>query len=312
MTATLHQLVLLFVTVSCLGGRCCLADFRTASSPKTAENEIDVYSRHVHSKSPASQIQDEVDILKLMNVSGRDQGISVVPGPISRYAAYKFRLPYENVPLANSSVITSAMSSTAGFTVVFVYRQQKYNLGTLISVHSPGRLTPWFQLTSNSKTNMLSLKYRAADDAAGAGRLHQVDWSLPSHHRKSPLAAWIWMSLSVDVSTSTLRLDLDCLPSRFEALLKGSNNQANPNSRQQQQMLQHQHQTGVTATSMKHSKIGFPADSLVYFRQEPGRKKKFLGSMQVAKILPYVTQDRLWNCLHISEHQAPQHRKPMV
>lgn len=298
------------VAVSCLGSRCCLA-FRTSSSPKAsadAENEIDVYSRHVHSKSPASPIQDEVDILKLMNVSGRDQGVSVVPGPISRYAAYKFRLPYENVPLANSSVITSAMSSTAGFTVVFVYRQQKYNLGTLISVHSPGRLTPWFQLTSNSKTNMLTLKYRADDSNSGAGRLHQVDWSLPSHHRKSPLAAWIWMSLSVDVPSSTLRLDLDCLPSRFEGLLRGNNNNnqaTNPNNSRQQQ-------GAVTVSNVRQSKIGFPGDSLVYFRQEPGRKKKFLGSMQVAKILPYVTQDRLWNCLHISEHQAPQHRKPMV
>lgn len=129
-------------------------------------------------------VSDEVDIIKLINVSSQDQGVSLVEGPIRKFPAYKFRLPYGNVPLLNSTAVTAAMNNPNGFTVVFLIRQQKNNLGTLVSVNSPGRLTPWFQLTSNSKTGSLTLKYRVQ----GSNRLRQIDWGLPKHHRKSPLA----------------------------------------------------------------------------------------------------------------------------
>ncbi|CAH1371316.1 hypothetical protein MTP99_012804 [Tenebrio molitor] len=257
----------------------CLPGLTAASHPR--ENELDSHETHpINPKSPASILHDEVDILKLMNVSAKDQGVSLVEGPITNFPAYKFRLPYGNVPLPNSTVVTTAMNSPEGFTVVFLYRQQKNNLGTLISVNSPGRLTPWFQLNSNSKMGVLMLKYRMETSA----KLRQMDWELPKHHRKSPLAAWTWLSVSVDFTTGIVRLDLDCQPSRFESLTPGND----------------------------QSHIRIPQDSLVYFRQEPGRKKKFLGSMQVAKVLPYVQQERLWTCVEISSNLAPQFRKPLL
>ncbi|KAJ8960373.1 hypothetical protein NQ314_006063 [Rhamnusium bicolor] len=157
----------------------------TAVNP--SENEIDNYAHntfHQNPKSPASVLFNEVDIIQLINVSAKDQGVSLVEGPISKFPAYKFRLPYGNIPLPNSSVVTTAMNNPNGFTVVFLIRQQKNNLGTLLSVNSPGRLTPWFQLTSNSKTGTLTLKYRVQ----GSNKLRQIDWGLPKHHRKSPLA----------------------------------------------------------------------------------------------------------------------------
>ncbi|XP_044254503.1 kielin/chordin-like protein [Tribolium madens] len=257
----------------------CLPGLTTASHPR--ENELDSHETHpINPKSPASVLHDEVDILKLMNVSAKDQGVSLVEGPITNFPAYKFRLPYGNVPLPNSTVVTTAMNSPEGFTVVFLYRQQKNNLGTLISVNSPGRLTPWFQLNSNSKMALLMLKYRIE----GSPKLRQMDWELPKHHRKSPLAAWTWLSVSVDFTTGIVRLDLDCQPSRFESLTPGND----------------------------QSHISIPQDALVYFRQEPGRKKKFLGSMQVAKVLPYVQQQRLWTCVEISSNLAPELRKPLL
>lgn len=54
--------------------------------------------------------------------------------------------------------------------------------------------------------------------------------------------------MSVDFRTGTIRLDLDCHPSRFEPLTPGK----------------------------EHERITIPEEALVYFRQEPGRKKKFL------------------------------------
>jgi len=244
------------------------------------ENELLGFSSRHKINSPAAEIHDEIDILKLMNVSAKDQGVSLVEGPIPKYPAYKFRLPYENVPLSNSSAIIDGMSSRHGFTAVFLYRQQKNNLGTLISVNSPGRLTPSFQVNSNMKTNMLTFKYILS----GSPKLHQIDWKLPTYHKKSPLAGWIWVSLSIDYDLATVRLDLDCEPSRFESL----------------------------SVRKAKARISVPQDSLVYLRQEPGRKKKFLGSMQVAKILPYITEQRLWNCMHISNNLSSRHRKPLV
>lgn len=35
------------------------------------------------------------------------------------------------------------------------------------------------------------------------------------------------------------------------------------------------------------------------------------GSVQVAKILPYVTEQRPWSCMQISQNTAPEFRKPI-
>ncbi|KAL1509121.1 hypothetical protein ABEB36_003911 [Hypothenemus hampei] len=248
------------------------------------ENEVDHLdsNSHPYPKLPASEMPLEVDILKLINVSHKDQGVSFVEGPIKNFPAYKFRLLYGNVPLKNSSKVIESMNNPRGFTVVFLYRQQRHNLGTLLSLNSPGRLTPWFLLTSNLKTGILTLKYRLKN----SNKMNQIDWNLLKSHRKSPLAAWHWLSLSMDFQDGLIRLDLDCSPSAFEPI--------------------------PLKIHGEPVKIGFPKDALVYFHQEPGRKKKFLGSMQVAKVLPYVTQKRLWNCAEISENLEPQLQKPQL
>ncbi|XP_044748450.1 kielin/chordin-like protein [Coccinella septempunctata] len=246
------------------------------------DNEIDdgIQRIPLQPKSPAVELPGEVDILTLMNVSDKDAGVSLVQGPIHQFPAFKFRQPYGNVPLLNSSEVRSAINNFNGFTVVFVYRQQKNNMGTLLSVNSPGRLTPWFQLNSNSKTGLISLKYKLNSSE----KLRQIDWVSPRQQRKSPIAAWTWLSLSMDFNSDLVRLDLDCLPSRFESI-KFRNS---------------------------YNGIDIPDDALVYFRQEPGRKKKFLGSMQVAKVLPYITNKRLWACYQISKDLNLGVQKPML
>ncbi|XP_045479923.1 kielin/chordin-like protein [Harmonia axyridis] len=246
------------------------------------DNQIDngIQKIHLQPKSPAIELPGEVDILTLMNVSDKDTGVSLVEGPIQQFPAFKFRQPYGNVPILNSSEIRTAINNSNGFTAVFVYRQQKNNLGTLLSVNSPGRLTPWFQLTSNSKTGLISLKYKLNSSE----KLRQMDWVSPRQQRKSPIAAWTWLALTMDFNSDLVRLDLDCLPSIFESI-KFRN---------------------------KYSGINIPDDALVYFRQEPGRKKKFLGSIQVAKVLPYITNRRLWACYQISKDSNLGVQKPIL
>lgn len=57
----------------------------------------------------------------------------------------------------------------------------------------------------------------------------------------------------MDFSTDLVRLDLDCLPSKFESI-----------------KFRHE-----------YNGINIPDDTLVYFRQEPGRKKKFLVGIKL-------------------------------
>lgn len=166
----------------------------TPSTPNHLPVFYTVRREIINFQTKSIPYSDEIDVLKLMNVSAKDQGVSVVEGPIPKYPAYKFRLPYGNVPLSNSTAVTQAMNNPNGFTVVFLYRQQKNNLGTLLSVHPPGRLTPWFQLTSNSKMGLLTLKYRVENSP----KIRQIEWDLPRHHRKAPLAGELfWKTLGI-------------------------------------------------------------------------------------------------------------------
>lgn len=59
------------------------------------------------------------------------------------------------------------------------------------------------------------------------------------------------MALVADYDTGNVRLDLDCLPSKEDPL----------------------------ARKNRSPYISIPQDALVYFAQEPGRKKKFLVSI---------------------------------
>nr|CAD7404053.1 unnamed protein product [Timema poppensis] len=133
----------------------------------------------------AARATCEVDILHLLNLSSGTPGVSVVEGPSPGVPAYKLRVNYGNVRVATPDVITAALTRPPGFTAVFVYRQHRKTLGTLLSVHSPGRLSPWFQLTSNLRTGQLVMHYRITADE----KLHQNSWPLQQPIKKNALLA---------------------------------------------------------------------------------------------------------------------------
>nr|CAD7432469.1 unnamed protein product [Timema monikensis] len=158
------------------------------------------------SRSSLAAAAREVDILHLLNLSSGTPGVSVVEGPSPGVPAYKLRVNYGNVRVATPDVITAALTRPPGFTAVFVYRQHRKTLahfgdrmfygatlalyyttdgGTLLSVHSPGRLSPWFQLTSNLRTGQLVMHYRITADE----KLHQNSWPLQQPIKKNALLA---------------------------------------------------------------------------------------------------------------------------
>nr|CAD7432468.1 unnamed protein product [Timema monikensis] len=90
---------------------------------------------------------------------------------------------------------------------------------------------------------------------------------------------WTHLAVSVDVDAGTVTLIQDCQPPRQQPL------------------------AGSTAASSRVA-ISIPDDALVYFRQEPGFKKKFLGTMQVAKIQPLTRKNHLpWICEAVPKKQ---------
>jgi hypothetical protein len=64
-----------------------------------------------------------------LNVTGSTPGVSKVVGPLSHVPAYKFRPGYNNVLVPDPGAIAAALTSPAGFTLFFVYRQQRKSLG---------------------------------------------------------------------------------------------------------------------------------------------------------------------------------------
>ncbi|XP_049859471.1 uncharacterized protein LOC126354118 isoform X2 [Schistocerca gregaria] len=209
-----------------------------------------------------------LDILRLLNVSGGTPGVRVVAGLAPGLEAYRLRPAYGRVRLPAPQAVTAALTAPTGFTLVFVYRQQRKSLGTLLSVHSPGKVSPWLQLTSNQRTGQMLLHYRLQGDR----KLHQLSWPLWAGHGGSVAEArrassgWTHVAAAWQPGAGRLLVHLDCAPPRRLRLAS-------------------------------RAPLHVPTDALVYFRQEPGLKKKFLGTIQVAKLLPYASQmQQEWTC----------------
>jgi len=74
-------------------------------------------------------VADELDILRLLNVTGSTPGVSEVLGPSAHLPAYKFRPGYSNMLIPGPDTVTAALTAPMGFTLLFVYRQQRKSLG---------------------------------------------------------------------------------------------------------------------------------------------------------------------------------------
>ncbi|XP_066940204.1 kielin/chordin-like protein [Macrobrachium rosenbergii] len=60
-----------------------------------------------------------------------------------------------------------------------------------------------------------------------------------------------------------------------------------------------------------HIDLQIPEGSLIYFRQEPGLKNKLIGSIQMAKLMNYSVNDRVWKCSYDSQF-GPGWRPPLL
>lgn len=75
------------------------------------------------------------------------------------------------------------------------------------------------------------------------------------------VSAWTWIEISVDYRNGLVRLDLDCNPSKFDS---------------------------ISFPGTQNKRVKIPEEAIVYFGQEPGRKKKYLVSIRIMNIIFYT------------------------
>jgi len=195
----------------------------------------------------------EIDILSSLNISEEMRGVSVLKGTASQHPAWRFHPPFDHVQLPHD-VVTSFLSHLrCSISLFFSFRQHRKSIATLVSINSPGKMSPWFRVTSNLKHGGLSVFYHIKEDT----HLHLQEFDL--QHLNN------WTRLALTITGQQASLYINC------------------NAPQ-------------TAKLAGQLYLSLPHDALVYFRQEPGYRKKFIGSVQIARLSTGGLEFRPWHC----------------
>lgn len=200
----------------------------------------------------------DIDILEALNISDGMRGVSEIQGSQPQNKAWRLHTAFDHVQIPENNASQLFSKLTDQMTVEFIYKQHRKTVATLLSINSPGKMSPWFRITSNTKLNKLFIFYRIMEDS----KLHEKIFNLHDVHRIDN-----WTKLAVSINGTKLLLNLDCRPPDKQELAG-------------------------------HIYLQFPKDSLIYFRQEPGFKKKLLGAVEVARISStYEPNFSKWQCL---------------
>lgn len=98
-----------------------------------------------------------------------EQFVLVVSTLGARFSRTEAEIFTERLNICQKVLILRSSSWSSQFSYIALWIT-----GTLLSIHSPGRVTPWFQATSNLRTGQLVLHYRITSDK----KLHQNSWAL--------------------------------------------------------------------------------------------------------------------------------------
>ncbi|XP_069167089.1 kielin/chordin-like protein [Procambarus clarkii] len=105
-------------------------------------------------------------------------------------------------------------------------------------------------------------------------KTHQASFKLPDK------VGWTWTRLLISVNQTDVRVWVNCADYDKQRLAG-------------------------------HIDLQIPESGLIYFRQEPGLKNKLIGSIQMAKLMNYSENDRVWNCSYDSQF-GPGWRPPLI
>lgn len=196
----------------------------------------------------------EMDLLEALNMSDGMRGVSQIKGSHPDTKAWRLHNSFDQVQVPEAAAKQLLSKLKDQLWLEFVYRQHRSTVATLLSINSPGKMSPWLRVTSNNKIGKLFVFYRIDED----NKLHEKVFGL---HR----AADDWTRIAVAINGTELHLFQNCKPPDKQKLAG-------------------------------RAYLKFPPDSLIYFRQEPGFKKKLLGSVEVGKIASSAHYRPSWQC----------------
>lgn len=252
----------------------------------------------------------ELDLLKLLNVSTLHKGVGRASGPISSLPAWRLfsGMNVVQIPLEPESSFRNQLANNEALSAIFVARPNRHSVATLFSIHLPGKMSPLVRLAVNFRTRRFVLSYTVPDpvnmsvseeennsgerassrrDFDTADDVNEVDGTeqVPDEAEEA------FHLNSADVRHVKFRL------ASYKTLKKTHGwTWIGVNLTPEKVTLYENCEKPVTVKLVQAPLLRLPSDALVYFRQEPGLKRKFVGSVQVARLYSDHMTSRPWMC----------------
>lgn len=253
----------------------------------------------------------ELDLLKMLNVSSLHKGVGRTSGPISSLPAWRLfsGMNVVQIPLEPESKFRNQLANNEALSAIFVARPNRHSVATLFSIHLPGKMSPLVRVAVNFRTRRFVLSYTVPDpvnmsvseeenDSEGerafsrrdfdtADDINEVDGAEPVPGE----AEEAFHLNSADVRHVKFRL------TSYKTLKKTHGwTWIGVNLTPEKVTLYENCEKPVTIKLVQTPLLRLPSDALVYFRQEPGLKRKFVGSVQVARLYSDRMVSRPWKC----------------
>lgn len=258
------------------------------------------------SKVPPGTV--ELDLLKMLNISTLHKGVGRTTGPISSLPAWKLYsgLNAVQIPLEPESRFQHQLASSGALSAIFVTRPNRHSVATLFSIHLPGKMTPLVRVAVNFRTRRFVLSYTVPDSVAmpSSGEDEAADKAIrrdldiaddisdaDGTEQRADDADEAFHLNSADVRHVKFRL------ASAKALKKSHGWTWFGVTLTREKVALYENCEKPVEIELVHSPLlRFPSDALVYFRQEPGLKRKFVGSVQVARLYSNRITSRPWKC----------------
>lgn len=253
----------------------------------------------------------ELDLLKMLNVSSLHKGVGRTSGPISSLPAWRLfsGMNVVQIPLEPESKFRNQLANNEALSAIFVARPNRHSVATLFSIHLPGKMSPLVRVAVNFRTRRFVLSYTVPDpvnmsvseeenDSEGERALSRRDFDTADDINEvdgaEPVpdeAEEAFHLNSADVRHVKFRL------TSYKTLKKTHGwTWIGVNLTPEKVTLYENCEKPVTIKLVQTPLLRLPSDALVYFRQEPGLKRKFVGSVQVARLYSDRMASRPWKC----------------
>lgn len=257
------------------------------------------------SKVPPGTV--ELDLLKMLNISTLHKGVGRTTGPIQSLPAWRLfsGLNAVQIPLEPESNFRNHLANSGALSAVFVTRPNRHSVATLFSIHLPGKMSPLVRVAINFRTRRFVLSYTVPDSIDTS--LSGEDADKTADRRDFDVADEIseadGVEQTADEGDEAFHLNsADVRHVKFKlassrALKKGHGwTWIGVTLTPEKVTLYENCEKPVEIELVQSPLLRFPSDALVYFRQEPGLKRKFVGSVQVARLYSNRMTSRPWKC----------------